>query len=212
MLLQNRGKVGLVNFCHDQKKIYLNDVLTKQKIAQLQNMVAYARDEGAYKRLFFHFYPLLYKFAIAICKQHEGAEEIVLDVTLQLWRLEQRLAYVENLTTYLYTATNNTAINYLKKEMRHSRIPAFDYYHTETPIDSAINSELKELIEKCVNDLPTQCQLVFRLIKEDGLKHKEVAEILAISQNTVEGHMRNALKKLRIGLGDYLHEKKSKVD
>lgn len=181
-------------------------MLTKQRISQLQNMVAYGRSESAYKELFFHFYPLLYKFSFAICKNRELAEEIVMDVTLKMWRLEQKLAFVENLTTYLYTAINNTSINYLKREKRYS-ISHILEKEEDNQADPVLNTELKEIIESCVIKLPLQCQLVFRLIKEDGLTHKQVSEILGITQNTIESHMRNALRKLRHELGTYLNKK-----
>ena len=45
--------------------------------------------------------------------------------------------------------------------------------------------------------LPTKCQMVFRLIKEERMTYKEVSNIMNISQNTIETHMRIALKKIR---------------
>jgi RNA polymerase sigma-70 factor (ECF subfamily) len=45
---------------------------------------------------------------------------------------------------------------------------------------------------------------VYKLIKEDGFSYKQVAEILEISVNTVEGHMTTALKKITASLRNYL--------
>jgi RNA polymerase sigma-70 factor (ECF subfamily) len=49
-----------------------------------------------------------------------------------------------------------------------------------------------------------KCQLVFRLIKEEGLSYKEVSKVLEISQNTIETHMRIALRKIRMDLQQFL--------
>jgi RNA polymerase sigma-70 factor (ECF subfamily) len=44
--------------------------------------------------------------------------------------------------------------------------------------------------------LPDQCRTVFRLIKEEGFRYKQVAEILNISPRTVETQLFRAIKKL----------------
>ena len=42
--------------------------------------------------------------------------------------------------------------------------------------------------------------MAFKLVREDKLKYKEVAEILDISIKTLEAHLANAVKKLRDSL------------
>jgi RNA polymerase sigma-70 factor (ECF subfamily) len=51
-------------------------------------------------------------------------------------------------------------------------------------------------VQKAINDLPPRCQLIFKLIKEDGLKYREVAELLQVSIKTVENQMAIALRKI----------------
>ena len=70
-------------------------------------------------------------------------------------------------------------------------------------VDSSITGEQRlayEDLAKTINDslskLSEQCKLVFKLVKEDGLKYREVAELLDVSVKTVEYHMGNALKQL----------------
>lgn len=64
--------------------------------------------------------------------------------------------------------------------------------------------ELQKRIKNAVEELPPQCQRVFRLSREEGLKYHEIADELGISKKTVEVHMGKALKMLRESLGDYL--------
>jgi RNA polymerase sigma-70 factor (ECF subfamily) len=183
---------------------------TKSQILYLQNRVAYASDEQAYKKLFYHFYKPLCRFAYSLVKNTEDVEEIVSDVLLKLWLMEAKLGIVEDLPTYLYRATKNSCLNYLqsanhKKELvtdgLSDNIPELFF---ETP--SGERSEVQLLLEKAVNDLPPKCQMVFRLIKETGMSHKQVMEILDISQNTIETQMRIALRKIREQLNAYIHE------
>ncbi|MBO9592230.1 MAG: sigma-70 family RNA polymerase sigma factor [Niabella sp.] len=185
----------------------------RTQLLYLQNRVAYARDQGAYKQLYLYFYPSMHRLAQIITGEETMAEEVVSDVMIRIWTMEYRLAYVEHLKTYLLTAIRNTAITYLKKNG--SPVPiAEDTTHPEAaaadgPDQRLLTAELSEIIERTVRSLPQKCQVVYRLIKEEGLSYKEVGTILQLSQNTLETHMCTALKKLRTALGAYLTKKKS---
>jgi RNA polymerase sigma factor (sigma-70 family) len=60
--------------------------------------------------------------------------------------------------------------------------------------------ELELLLQHEIQNLPPQCQHVFRLRREKELSNKEIALELNISENTVEQHMRKALRLLRNAL------------
>ncbi|WP_286742427.1 sigma-70 family RNA polymerase sigma factor, partial [Roseivirga sp. UBA1976] len=64
--------------------------------------------------------------------------------------------------------------------------------------------ELQKRIDDALESLPPQCQRVFRMSREEGLKYHEIAEELGISKKTVEVHMGKALRILRDSLSDYL--------
>jgi RNA polymerase sigma-70 factor (ECF subfamily) len=48
--------------------------------------------------------------------------------------------------------------------------------------------------------------MVYRLIKEDGLKYSEVASIMDISQKTVDYHLSNAMQMIRGEVIKYLDD------
>ncbi|MGJ7032463.1 sigma-70 family RNA polymerase sigma factor [Niabella hirudinis] len=186
--------------------------MEKAHLLYLQNRVAYARDPVAYKELFLHFHPKLYQLALGIINQDILAEEIVSDVMTRIWTMENRLAHVEALKIYLLTAVRNTAYNYAKKRRQDGFVLEADAGggiadpgEADQPL---IASELSGLIENAVQSLPRQCQQVFRLIKEEGLSYQETGAVLGLSQNTLETHMRLALKKLKVALDGYLLKKK----
>jgi len=62
--------------------------------------------------------------------------------------------------------------------------------------EEMMSLELLAIINQSIAGLSPQCKQVFKLVKEDGLKYKEVAEILNVSVKNVEYHMGNALKKI----------------
>ena len=57
-------------------------------------------------------------------------------------------------------------------------------------------------INSAINSLPNKCKIAFKLIKENNLKYKEVAEILDISVKTLEVHLTTAIKRIREKLKD----------
>jgi RNA polymerase sigma-70 factor (ECF subfamily) len=64
--------------------------------------------------------------------------------------------------------------------------------------DRLISTEVAQLIEKAIRELPARCQLIFRLVKMDGLSYKEVAGLLEISSKTVDAQLAIAIKKLSL--------------
>lgn len=186
--------------------------LSVQEILFLQNRVAYARDEQAYKKLFLHFYTSLFRFSNSIIKNEAAAEELVSDVMLKVWEMDNKLANIDKLNVYLLSSIKNASITYLSKTRTNNiDIEGVDEVHLdilENPESRYIYSELHLRTENAVSELPKKCQLIYRLIREEGLSHKEVINILEISQNTIEAQMRIALKKIRHSLDTYLFPKK----
>ena len=185
--------------------------LQPKDILFLQNSVAYVRDELAYKKLFFHFYSPLHRFTFSIVKDFEVAEEIVSDTMMKIWDMGKKLATIEKLDAYLFTSIKNACFSFLsKKKLELSQIDSLvtnalsDNGNPETQL---IVSEMEKKINSCVNELPPQCVMVFKLIKEEGFSYKKVSGILEISQNTIETHMRIALKRIKVSLDSYLSEK-----
>lgn len=135
------------------------------------------------------------------------ADEIVSDVMIKIWLMENKLGYIDNLPVYLFRAAKNGALTHLRNKKLN--IESLTEVHENTISDQYANdslqlSETQLLIESTVRSLPTQCQMVYRLVKEEGLAYKQVSAILEISQNTIETHMRIALKRIRLELAAYL--------
>ncbi len=182
-------------------------------IVQLQHNVAALRDEKSYKELFLHFHHPLIRFGVSIVKSEEAAEEIYSDVFLRLWELGTAFKNIENLRLYLYTSIKNASLNYLAKYYKVQTVDIdsinLDFLHQPDPEESLLITEFQRKSALAINALPAKCQLVYKLIREDGFNYKEVAEIMNISVNTVEGHMTSAIKKLSTALRVYLRYDKN---
>jgi RNA polymerase sigma-70 factor (family 1) len=167
--------------------------------------VAEYDDEAAFEKLFLHFYPGLFSFALAYLKNRDWATEVTEDVLINLWESRKVLPAIKNLTYYLYVATKNASLNCLKKNRRNETVDLDDVIMSSLQFQSnpetmMISKEVMWDIEKAIGSLPAKCRLIFRLVKEDGLKYREVAELLSISIKTVETQMAIALRKIKEAL------------
>ncbi len=176
-------------------------MITVEQIQYLQQRIARFDDQQAYKLLFTALYPYLYPFARTLVKAKEPAEEIVSDVFIKVWEKRKELEKIENLKVYLYVATRHIALNYLDKEKRNATNYLDDLQSEFTsvyfdPEQLLITADMLALIQKAIDQLPPKCKIIFKLVKEDGLKYREVAEILNLSVKTVENQLAIALQKL----------------
>ena len=154
------------------------------------------------------FYNKLLYFCISYVKFREPAEEIVSDVFVKLWMKRAQLAEIRKHDFYLFVSVKNASINYLKKNAGAKIIPIHkvekNYQGTPpSPHEEMQKKELMKAMQQAVDSLPEQCRIIFTLVKEYGMKNKEVAEILQLSPRTVETQIFRAVKKLDKILGPY---------
>ena len=179
-------------------------------IELLQQQIALFNNQQAYSELFLHFYPSLQQFAFSFLKSKQLSEEAVSDVFIKIWENRKTLHTITNLKFYLFTSTRNTALNYLKKQKGRQNLLPDDYWVELNSVfffswQLMITAEMIRKIQEAVQSLPPRCKLIFKLVKEEELKYREVAELLNLSVKTVENQMTIALKKIGSAIGFDIH-------
>jgi len=172
----------------------------KHDVSALIYKIVWDECQTSYRNLFRIMYPHLKAFAFSILKNKEQAEEIASDVMITLWRDKHRLLEINNIMVYGYVIAKNRSLNLLKaKNGREVSIDEIDIdivFNAPNPEQSLITEELRKSLQQAVQSLPPKCKMIYRLVKEDGLSYKEVAEILSISVKTVDAHLVTAVKKI----------------
>jgi len=165
--------------------------------------IAVFGDQIAYKKLFQAFYKDLNRFAYSFVRSTETAEEIVLDVFANLWKNRVRLIEIENLKVYLYVSVKNLSIKHTTRNNRNHLISldelSVDILSTGTyanPEEIFISTEMAAAIHSAIQKLPPRCKIIYKLVREDGLRYKEVAGILQLSVKTIDAQMTIATKKI----------------
>jgi len=176
-------------------------MIATAKITYLQERIARFDDQLAYKELFVQLYNPLLHFAASFVKSKEPAEEIVSDVFMAIWEKRKRIGSISNLKVYLYVAIKNTAINYLARQnkllttnIEEMELEAESIYFN--PEQLLITAEMSKRVKEIIDQLPPRCKIIFKLVKEDELKYREVAEILNLSVKTIENQLSIALRKI----------------
>jgi RNA polymerase sigma-70 factor (family 1) len=174
---------------------------SKPNTSALWKQLCLHDDLKAFEALFYALNNKLIKFCVLYIHHKEAAEEIVSDVFVKCWENRHNLAQIANPETYLFVAVKNQSLNYLKKFSHIHVVPvessdSVELVNTYDPEKEFERKELYFLLDRAIAKLPKQACIIFKLIREDGMKYKEVAEILNISPRTVQTQLFRAIKKL----------------
>jgi RNA polymerase sigma-70 factor (ECF subfamily) len=173
--------------------------MKRETLLCLQQKIAHS-DEQAFEQFMNQTMPVLHTYALRMLHDQQLAEEVVMDVYVKLWQGRTGFREVGNPLYYLLKAVKNTALNYLKSSTRKAvstAEPAEDRFALQiTPEDALISKEHIQQIQQALEALPPRSREVLLLCKEYRLSYAEVADLLGISQATVNVHMTQALKKL----------------
>jgi RNA polymerase sigma-70 factor, ECF subfamily len=159
-----------------------------------------AGDRLAFEKVFFGFADRLYYFAMRYLRNQHDAEELVQEVFVKLWENRGSLNEELSFSGYLYTIARNTIFNQNRKRVNEKVYQdyvknALQLASTKTE-DDLIYADIKNLVDKVVEDLPPQRKLVYKMSRDQGLTYKEIAQELSLSERTVEAHIRLALKTI----------------
>jgi RNA polymerase sigma-70 factor (ECF subfamily) len=148
----------------------------------------------------------LLRYMIACGLGAADAEEIVQEAFLQLFRHLQQGRSRRNLRGWLFRVTHNLGLKRRTQNGKRRDWPALDTDDVETPVDRALNPEehaafcQRQLrLLAVLRSLPDQDQRCLRL-RAEGLRYREIAEILGISLGSVSASLARSLTRLgRVG-------------
>lgn len=159
------------------------------------------QDPNAFDALFKRYYVSLCQQAFSLTRCHQKAEEAVCDVFTKIWQRRHSLSVSTKAQHYLCRAVRNQAIDYLRREARErlcrDELQTGQGGMLPCPQQRLEAQEMRDQLDAAITSLPPQGQHIFRLSREEGLKYREIAELLGISVKTVETHMRRSLIHLR---------------
>ncbi len=148
----------------------------------------------------------LVRYVQQIVRDIDTAYDVLQETFTKLWEMRARLAHDSNLKALLYTMARNRALNHVRTFRRRSSIPLDQLGESPASGSSADASsdlearELHELLSTWISALPPRRAEAFVLSRFHGLRHSEIADIMQLSERTVETHVLHALRDLRAHL------------
>jgi len=174
---------------------------TDQELADLLK----SGDQQAFIEIYDRYIFVLLNHIYSKTGDREEAKDIVHEVFAKLWARREQLQITDNLAGFLYTSARNIVLNQVtRKKVEGKYFNSFLKFseQPQTFTDHRIReNQLTAIIEKEIAALPPKMREVFELSRKQHLSHREIAEKLDISEQTVSKHITNALKILRIKLG-----------
>lgn len=174
--------------------------MNEEYIDSILKLVAQG-DNQAFARLYDLFYLRVYRYAGYFIRSREDREEVVSEVFRIIWQNRHLLIGVRNFESYIYVVTRNEAFRILRGYSRYRNISIdempVELVLSQPDVESALaDDEMMALYADAIGTLPERCKLIFLMVREQRMKYKDVAEILAISEGTVERQINIAIKKI----------------
>ena len=158
------------------------------------------KSKAEFRRVFDDYYNPLCNFVSHFLGNNNRSEDIVQDVFLNLWKNRDNITLNDNIKSYLFQATKNKMLEYLRKEKSYrERVEKLQNQPDLSAGEDELANKLMQLesINQSLRHLPSKCREVFVLHKFKGLSYTEIADKKKISVKTVENHMLKAIKLLR---------------
>lgn len=168
-------------------------------------------DQLAYTEIYDRYILILLNHAYNKTRDREEAKDIVHEVFTTLWARRENFNCQSNLSGYLYAAVRNNILNQVvhndvKGKYLASIVQFINYNNSQVITDHLVREhQLSSIIEKEIAELPPKMREVFELSRKQHFSHKQIAEKLEISEQTVSKHVTNALRILRVRLGIFIY-------
>lgn len=165
-------------------------------------------DQRAYDTIYERYARQLYAHALKKLGDREEAKDMLQDVFAALWKNRHALTPDTPLAGYLYATMRHRIIKHISHErvvrVYLDSLPALPSVDQAAADYGIREQQLRQQIEIELDRLPEKMQEVFRMSRQSLLSHREIANILGLSEATVKKHVNNALKVLRTKLASFL--------
>ncbi|WP_251029779.1 MULTISPECIES: RNA polymerase sigma factor [unclassified Pedobacter] len=165
-------------------------------------------NHASFAEIYNRYGMVIYYKVNQMLRDEEAAKDLVQDLFMGLWTKPELIRADANLPGYLYIASRNKVFNLIQKgNTRNDFLKLISAYATEVSTETMDKLDARELmgiVAMEIEKLPPKMKKVFELSRLESLSHREIAEKLGISEQTVKAQVHNALVILKAKLGGYV--------
>lgn len=151
-------------------------------------------DYTCYNQLFVRYYHRLCAFVFTLTQNDSASEDVVQELFIRIWANRQKLEIKETVSGYLYRASKNGALNYLRAEKNRQKsiqkMPVPGWQNDESLIEQI---EFSAMLNQCISRLPERSRDVFLKSRFEGMKLQEVADHMGTSVKTIKNQIWKSL-------------------
>ncbi|MFA8301364.1 MAG: RNA polymerase sigma factor [Hyphomicrobiales bacterium] len=140
----------------------------------------------------------MYGVCLRYAKDEDEAKDILQEAFIKIFKSLQDFKGNGSLEGWVRRTIINTSINYYRKNLKFSNNVDLEYAESyESHTDDALSEITTKEVQEVISDLPDGYRMVFNLNAVEGYTHKEIGEMLDISENTSKSQLsraRNVLK------------------
>ncbi|MBW3622642.1 MAG: RNA polymerase sigma factor [Armatimonadetes bacterium] len=143
----------------------------------------------------------IFRFCYRLCGHTEDAEDLAQDVLMLAFQGFDRFQGRSSMTTWLYRIALNRW-GRVKGARPEGQVPYEEDASLRSTPDPAPAGMERISLERALAELPDALRETFLLVKAEGLKYREAAEILGVPQGTVQSRVHEAATRLRALLSE----------
>ena len=197
MNLFSNGSITLSTFVNDLKEII--EGCQKGKPA-------------SQKVLYDTFAPKMYGVCLQYCKDHTEAEDCLQEGFIKVFNNIKKYRFEGSFEGWMRRIMVNTTIESFRKKKPESSFEDMTLIKIEDDIvDEEANEITEEEILEIIKELPPKYRMVFNLYVLEGLSHKEISEILDISEGTSKSNLSRARNWVKNRITEKLGTKQNVV-
>lgn len=166
-------------------------------------------DAEAFQELLVRYEKRVFSLAWRLCLNQSEAEDLAQETFLKIWRSAKSWKPEAKLETWIYRILYNTFIDARRRIKETTEEPKENLYSQEdTPEQTLIKKQESQTIADALKELPERQKEALVLCYYQGMKAKEAAEILSVSQSALEALLFRARQTLK----DKLNKRKGKKE
>jgi RNA polymerase sigma factor (sigma-70 family) len=144
----------------------------------------------------------LFHSAYHITKDHHLAEDVVQETLWKAYQKIETLQDIDKIGAWLGSIATRTAIDMMRKRRKETIVDIEEegggnltsYQNVEREVQLTL---LEEQIEDAIDHFPSHSKNIFVLKTKEGMREKEIAQLLQISESTVKNRVYRARQQLK---------------
>lgn len=161
-------------------------------------------DTDAFAEIIRMHQPRIYGLALRMLKNADDAADAAEEAIVRIWRALPRFKGRAEFSTWAYTITRNTCLDFIKKQPKTVDIEELPAAASDDadPAEQAERSERIRIVRRAIEALPDRLRDVIIMRDIEGYSYAEIARLTDTEEGTVKSRINRARSRLKALLED----------